>query len=206
MVFLFFLVNKSFHDQREGVKIVKLSTDTFICPWGSKIHVGVEDVVLNVINNTRSMNNKFDSTKHFPGVTKDFSNEIIMDSFKIRMQLLCAAGTPFSYENEDADDSTLQWYTLLEMRNNEMVHSKNGKTLTIDMPSLITKHLGTYRCFNDEIKIHTWLVGEKPSFKERLDVKDFASLQTNTSTQNQYAIKTVGYTFRMKFRMNYIVF
>ena len=162
-------------------------------------------MALNVENGTNSMNKTFESKKRFPGGTKNFSEEIIIDSFKIRLQLLCAAGTPFSYKNEDAD-STLQWYTLLEMRNNEMVHSENGKTLTIDMPSLITKHLGTYRCFNDEIKIHTWLVGEKPSFKERLDVKDFGSLQTNTSTQNQYAIKTVGYTFRMKFRMNYIVF
>ena len=203
---LFFLVNGSFHDHRERVKIVKLSTDKFICPWGSKIYIGVEDVVLNVKNNTNSMNKTFDTTKRFSGGSKDFSDETKMDSFKITMQLSCAAGTPFSYKNEDADDSTLQWYTLLEMRNNEMVHSKNGKTLTIDMPSLITKHLGTYRCFNDEIKIHTWIVGEKPSFMERLDVKDFASLQTNTSTQNQYAIKTVGYTFRMKFRMNYIVF
>ena len=128
-----------------------------------------------------------------------------MDSFKITMQLLCAKGTHFSYKNE-AVDSTLQWNTLLEIMNNETVHSENGKTLTIDMPSLITKHLGSYRCFNDEIKIHTWLVGEKPRFKGRLDVKDLASLQTNTSTQNHYALNTVGYTFRMKFRMNYIVF
>ena len=202
---LFFLVNKSFYDHREGVKLVKLSTDKFICPWGSKIYIGVEDVALNVENGTNSINKTFESKKRFPGATKNFSEEIIIDSFKIRMQLLCAAGTPFSYKNEDAD-STLQWYTLLEMRNNEMVHSENGKTLTIDMPSLITKHLGSYRCFDDEIKIHTWLVGEKLRFEERLDVKDLASLQTNTSTQNHYALKTVGYTFRMKFRMNYIVF
>ena len=46
------------------------------------------------------MNNKFDSRKHFPGGTKDFSDEIIMDSFKITMQLLCVAGTPFGYKNE----------------------------------------------------------------------------------------------------------
>ena len=162
-------------------------------------------MALNVENGTNSMNKTFESKKRFPGGTKNFSEEIIIDSFKIRLQLLCAAGTPFSYKNEDAD-STLQWYTLLEMRNNEMVHSENGKTLTIDMPSLITKHLGSYRCFDDEIKIHTWLVGEKLRFEERLDVKDLASLQTNTSTQNHYALKTVGYTVRMKFRMNYIVF
>ena len=162
-------------------------------------------MALNVENGTNSMNKTFESKKRFPGGTKNFSEEIIIDSFKIRLQLLCAAGTPFSYKNEDAD-STLQWYTLLEMRNNEMVHSENGKTLTIDMPSLITKHLGSYRCFDDEIKIHTWLVGEKLRFEERLDVKDLASLQTNTSTQNHYALKTFGYTVRMQFRMNYIVF
>ena len=200
-----FIVNESLYDPREVVKIVKLSTDKFVCPWGSKIYIGVEDVVLNVKNNTNSMNNAFYLTKHFPGGTKDFSDEIKMDSFKITMQLLCATGTPSSYKNEEAD-STLQWYTLLEMRNNELVHSENGKTLTINMPTLITKHLGSYRCVHDEIKIHTWLVGEKPRFKGRVDVKDLATTKTNTSTQNHYAIKTVGYTFRMKFRINYMVF
>ena len=202
---IFFPVNESFHDQRAGVKIVKLSTDKFVCPWGSKIYIGVEDVVLNVKNNTNSMNNILESIKHFPGGTRNFSDEMIMDSFKITMQLLCAPGTPFSYKNEEAY-STLQWYTLLEMRKNELVDSENGKTLTIDMPTLITKHLGSYRCVHDEIKIHTWLVGEKPRFKGRVDVKDLATTKTNTSTQNHYAIKTVGYTFRMKFRINYMVF
>ena len=151
------------------------------------------------------MNKILESTKHFPGGTRNSSDEIKMDSFKITMQLLCATGTHFSYKNEAAD-STLQWYTLLEMGNNEIVHSENGKTLTINMPTLITKHLGSYRCLHDEIKIHTWLVGEKPRFKGRVDSKDLASTKTNTSTQNHYAIKTAGYTFRMKFRMNYIVF
>ena len=201
----FFLVNESVHDNGEGVKIVKLSTDKFICPWGSKIYIGVENVVLNAKNNTNSMNNILESKKHFPGGTKDFSDEIVMDSFKITMQVLCAAGNPLSYKNEDAD-STLQWYTLLEMKNNEMVHSEKGKTITINMPLLIRKHLGNYRCFNDEIKIHIWLVGEKLRFKKSLGVKDLVSVKTNTSTENQYAIKTVGYTFRMKFRLNYIVF
>ena len=196
-------MNESLHDHGEVVKIVKLSTDQFICPWGSKIYIGVEDVVLIVNNNTNLMNNTLESTKHFP--RGDFSDEIRMDHFKITMQLLCAAGTPFSYKNEEAD-STLQWYTLLEMRNNELVHSENGKTLTINMPTLITKHLGSYRCLHDEIKIHTWLVGEKPRFKGRVDLKDLASTKTNTSTQNHYAIKAVQYTFRMKFRMNYILF
>ena len=203
--FYFYLVNESFPDHGEEVRIAKLSTDTFICPWGSKIHIGVEDLRLNVKYNINSMNNTFDSTKRFPGGTKDFSDKMIMERFKIKMQLLCAAGIPFSYKNEEAD-STLQWYTLLEMRNNELVHSENGKTLTINMPTLITKHLGSYRCLHDEIKIHTWLVGEKPRFKGRVDSKDLASTKTNTSTQNHYAIKIVGYTFRMKFRMNYIVF
>ena len=202
---LFFLVNESFYDHREGVKLVKLSTDKFICPWGSKIYIGVEDVVLNVKNNTNSMNKILESTKHFPGGTRNSSDEIKMDSFKITMQLLCATGTHFSYKNEAAD-STLQWYTLLEMGNNEIVHSENGKTLTINIPSLITRHLGGYRCFDDEIKIHTWLIGEKLRLKERLDAKDFSSVKTNTSTQNQFAIRTAGYTFRIKFRMNYIVF
>ena len=196
-------MNESLHDHGEVVKIVKLSTDQFICPWGSKIYIGVEDVVLIVNNNTNLMNNTLESTKHFP--RGDFSDEIRMDHFKITMQLLCAAGTPFSYKNEEAD-STLQWYTLLEMRNNELVHSENGKTLTINIPSLITRHLGGYRCFDDEIKIHTWLIGEKLRLKERLDAKDFSSVKTNTSTQNQFAIRTAGYTFRIKFRMNYIVF
>ena len=76
---LFVLVNESSHDHGKVVKIVKLSTDQFICPWGSKIHIGVEDVVLNVKNNTNSMNNTLESTKHFPG--GDFSDEIIMDNF-----------------------------------------------------------------------------------------------------------------------------
>jgi hypothetical protein len=198
------LIDNHENDETANVsKVAKLSKLNFLLPWGTKLHIGVEDVLV-LVNNASKNPIQYDTD------SDSFRSELsyrstMVDKLCLMLQTSCLSR--FS-EKLSTENVILQSFPLFEMTNDKITKLGNGETIIIENPLMNTHTIRSFSCLPNVVILELLLVSAKEHLTtEIIPSKEFSltsksDLTTNHKNKPEMGTKNVG----IKFRFNYLMY
>ena len=192
----------------ETGNVRKLSKVNFLIPWGTKLHIGIEDVVVLVNNVSRNSIQDNASEQKSDSFLRVLNNRSTMvDKLCLMLQTSCVPRFSKKYISEPV---ILQSFSLFETKNDKITKLGNGETITIDNPLMNTNIVTNFNCMPNVIVLELLLVSTKEYITKEMypsDVFSTTSTKSNSTTNNtnkpeMWRKQNIG----IKFRFNYIIY
>ena len=189
-----------------NVKVSKISKVKFLLPWGTKLHIGVEDVLVlvnNVPRNTLQYNASVNESNNF--LIDSGNRSTMVDKLGFMLQISCV---PSFSEQFTTKNIILQSFPLFEMKNNKIIKLGNGETITIENPLMNNNIVRSFKCLPNVLVLELLLVSTKEYFtSEILPSKGLSSTpKFDSTTNNKQKYEMWGKTVGVKFRFNYLMY
>ena len=176
-------------------KKTNLYKSKFFIPWGSKLFVGIEDILLLWKEDANTDKSRYGS--HFDNKTV-VVDEIKHCPLKLTIQTLC--------DDRSSNNSILlENLTLLEINNFRVSKRKIGQTLTITNPWMHQEVYESHKCSPNMIDFQISLETHN-CIKKLVLEQEKLSVSNKNHTASIRSNDNISFNVQYKFRFNYLLY